>query len=310
MSEAHLTKKIRNRENGILLYGITPPKINLTPEETEAVAHKHIERISKLPIDGLVLYDIQDESGRTDEKRPFPFIKTLDPCEYSKAYLRPLQIPRVIYRAVGNYTQESFAQWLETTKGHQVHAVFVGAASHEQKHPLSLSEAYRLKREINNTLCLGGICIPERHIFKHDEHLRVFRKIDNSCEYFITQCVYNLEASKSFLSDYAEYGKANGKAIVPIIFTLTPCGSAKTLDFMKWLGISIPQHLEDKLRTSNDILHESLQLSIDIFKALYHFGKALGVPIGCNVESVAIRKVEIEASIALLHQIKEIMDEE
>jgi len=304
-----LTDKIRNKENGILLYGITPPKISHTHEETEAIAQKHIERISKLPIDGLVLYDIQDESDRTDETRPFPFIKTLDPCEYSDKYLGPLHIPRVVYRAVGNYTQESFTQWLEATRGQQVHSVFVGAASHDQKNPLSLAEAYRLKRKINNDLCLGGICIPERHMIKHDEHLRVFNKIDNSCEYFITQCVYNLEASKTFLTDCAGYAKTNNKTIVPIIFTLTPCGSTKTLDFMKWLGISIPQRLEGKLRTSDDILHDSLQLSIDIFKELYHLGKELGVPIGCNVESVAIRKVEIEASIELLHRIKKIMDE-
>ncbi len=306
--KAKLTEKIRNNAYGILFYGITPPKHNLAPEAVEAVAQKHIERISKLPIDGLVLYDIQDESDRTDVVRPFPFIKTLDPCEYAEEYLEPLAVPRVIYRAVGNYTKTSFAQWLETTKGRLFHAVFVGAASGQQKNPLSLTEAYRLKREINDDLCLGGICIPERHMVKHDEHLRVFRKIDHSCEYFITQCVYNLEASKAFLTDYAAYAKAHHKKVVPIIFTLTPCGSAKTLDFMKWLGISIPQHLEGKLRTSEDILNDSVQLSIDIFKALYDLGKTLGVPVGCNVESVAIRKVEIEASVTLLHHVKKIID--
>jgi len=72
-----LTDKIRNKESGIILYGITPPKINHTEEEIKTIAQKHIERISKLNVDGLVLYDIQDESDRTDEKRPFPFIKSL-----------------------------------------------------------------------------------------------------------------------------------------------------------------------------------------------------------------------------------------
>lgn len=304
-----LTDKIRNKENGILLYGITPPKINHTEDEIKEIANKHIERISALPIDGLVLYDIQDESDRTDEKRPFPFIKTLDPCRYSHDYLTNLEIPRIVYRAVGNYTTETFPKWLEFTKQNQVHSVFVGAASHNQKKPLSLVEAYKLKKEINDNLCLGGICIPERHMTKHDEHLRVFNKIDNSCEYFITQCVYNLEASKIFLTDYAKYAKENNKEMVPIIFTLTPCGSAKTLDFMKWLGISIPNYLEEDLKESGDILHDSLKLCIDIFKELYHFGKQKGIPIGCNIESVAIRKAEIEASIELLYEIKKIMEE-
>lgn len=302
-----LTDKIRTKQSGILLYGITPPKVKHTSEEIEVIAKKHVERISKLDIDGLVLYDIQDESDRTDEKRPFPFIKTLNPCEYSKKYLQDLKTPRIVYRAVGNYTAERFTTWLEETKQSQVHSVFVGAASHEQQNNITLREAYSLKREVNDNLCLGGITIPERHTKKHNEHERVFAKIDSSCEYFITQCVYDLEAAKIFLSDYAKYSKENNKEMVPIIFTLTPCGSAKTLDFMKWLGINIPNYLEEDLKDSGNILEESVRLSKMFFEELYIFGKKRGIPVGCNVESVAIRKEEIDASVDLLNEVKKII---
>lgn len=37
--------------------------------------------------------------------------------------------------------------------------------------------------------------------------------------------------------------------------------------------------------------------------------KSGGVPTGVNIESVAIRKAEIEASIELLHEIKNFMEE-
>lgn len=302
-----LTDKIRNKESGILLYGITPPKVNHTEDEIKTIAKKHCERISSLNIDGLVLYDIQDESDRTDEKRPFPFIKTINPCEYSKNYLQDLKTPRIVYRAVGNYNPERFTAWLEETKQSQVHSVFVGAASHEQQNNITLKEAYALKKDVNDNLCLGGIAIPERHTKKEDEHLRAFSKIDNSCEYLITQCVYNVEAAKIFLTDYAKYAKENNKEMVPVIFTLTPCGSAKTLDFMKWLGINIPNYLEEDLKESGDILHESIKLSRDIFEELFIFGKRRGIPVGCNVESVAIRKAEIEASIELLDEVKQII---
>lgn len=302
-----LTDKIRNKQSGIILYGITPPKINHTENEIKDIAKRHIDRISKLDVDGLVLYDIQDESDRTDEKRPFPFIKTINPCEYSKNYLQELKTPRIVYRAVGNYNTQTFSNWLEETKQSQVHSIFVGAASHEQNNPLTLKEAYSLKREINDNLCLGGIAIPERHMKKHDEHLRVIAKKNNSCEYFITQCVYDLHAAKTFLSDYAKYSKENNYEMVPIIFTLTPCGSAKTLDFMKWLGINVPNYLEDDLKESGDILHESIKLSRDIFEELYRYGQKKGIPIGCNIESVAIRKAEIDASIELLEEVKKIV---
>ncbi|WP_320033630.1 methylenetetrahydrofolate reductase [Halarcobacter sp.] len=304
-----LTDKIRNKEKGIVLYGITPPKVNHTEDEIKEIAKKHIDRISKLDVDGLVLYDIQDESDRTDEERPFPFIKTLDPCEYSHKYLQELKTPRIVYRAVGNYNTETFTNWLDFTKQDgQVHSVFVGAASHEQKNPLTLKEAYRLKREVNNNLCLGGIAIPERHKKKEDEHLRVASKIENSCEFFITQCVYDVEASKVFLTDYVKYVKENNLPMVPIIFTLTPCGSKKTLDFMKWLGISIPNYLEEDLKESGDILHDSILISKKIFEELYTFGLKRGIPVGCNIESVAIRKAEIEASVELLEEVKAIIE--
>ena len=304
-----LTDKIRKKEEGIILYGITPPKVKHTEEEIKEIAKKHVERISKLNVDGLVLYDIQDESDRTDEKRPFPFIKTINPCEYSKNYLQDLKTPRIVYRAVGNYNEERFSTWLEETKQSQVHSVFVGAASHEQQTNITLRQAYELKRKVNDNLCLGGIAIPERHSKKHDEHLRVASKIDSSCEFFITQCVYDLEASKIFLTDYAKYVKENDLEMVPIIFTLTPCGSAKTLDFMKWLGINIPNYLEEDLKESGNILEESVKLSRDIFEELYIFGKKRGIPVGCNIESVAIRKEEIEASVELLEEVKKIVKE-
>ncbi len=304
-----LKDKIKAKENGIIFYGMTPPKASHTDEKIKEISQKYIDRIKPLDIDGLVLYDIQDESARTNKERPFPFMKTINPCEYSKKYLQELKIPRIIYRAIGKYTKETFSNWLEETTMSQVHSVFVGAASHNQKQSLNVKEAYALKKEINPGLLLGGIAIPERHAKKHDEHLRVFAKIDAGCEYFITQCVYDLESAKIFLTDYAKYAKEHNKNLVPIIFTLTPCGSAKTLDFMKWLGINIPNYLEEDLKESGDILQESVKLSRDIFKELYKFGIKKGIPIGCNIESVAIRKVEIDASIALLYEIKKIIKE-
>ncbi len=305
-----LKEKIKNRKLGILLYGMTPPKEKHTKEELRAIASSHIDRIKDLEIDGLVLYDIQDESDRTKQERPFPFIETLDPCEYAKNFLdSALKFPVIIYRAVGKYDKKGFEKWLQDRVGREFYTVFVGAASKKTKITINIKEAYRLKKDIDEDIMLGGIMIPERHTAKKNEHLRVFSKIENGCEYFISQAVYNLDAAKNFLDDYASYAKQNNKNMVPIIFTLTPCGSNKTLNFMKWLGIHIPISLEEKLKNSEDILEESVKISINTFKELYAYGRKKGIPVGCNVESVAIRKVEIEASVLLLREVKKIIDD-
>ncbi|MDX1809914.1 MAG: methylenetetrahydrofolate reductase [Sulfurospirillaceae bacterium] len=303
-----LKDKIRLKKSGILLYGITPPKVKHTPDEIQAIADKHIERINNLDIDGLVLYDIQDESDRTQEVRPFPFVETLNSSFYKEKYLSSLKVPVIVYKAVGKYDVDEFEDWLSTTKNKDFYSVFVGAASQKTKTNLTIKEAYLLKSKINKELVLGGIVIPERHMEKRDEHLRVTSKMQNGCEYFISQAVYNLDAAKSFLDDYSEYTTRENRSTVPIIFTFTPCGSLKTLAFMKWLGVNIPDYLEEKLKKSDDILEESVKLSKDIFTELYIYGKEKGIPIGCNVESVAIRKVEIEASLKLLKDIKQIID--
>ncbi|HOM02922.1 MAG TPA: methylenetetrahydrofolate reductase [Acetivibrio sp.] len=302
-----LKQKILNGKSGIITYGITPPKKNNTEEKIKEISQKHIERINGLDIDGLVIYDIQDEKDRISENRPFPFIETVDPQIYSENYLKDLKIPKIIYRSVGKYTPDEFRNLIRPVSGEDAFSVFVGAASRNQSVLLKLSDAYKIRQDTNPDLMLGGVAIPERHMKNFDEHLRIIDKINKGCKYFITQAVYNVEAAKDFLSDYYYYSKNSNLTMVPVIFTLTPCGSTKTLEFMKWLGISIPRWLENDLMNSEDILNKSVSLSKSIFNELMEFCLEKGIPVGCNIESVSVRKVEIEASIALAKDIKYMM---
>lgn len=300
-----LVEKIKNRESGIILYGITPPKKGTELEKIEEIAARQIQRLQSLKVDGLILYDIQDEKFRTTEERPFPFMETLDAFTYSEEHLHSLPIPKIIYRAVGKYSQAELTRFLTKVSAKDNLTVFVGAASKDQTVSLSISEAYKLKAKINNELLLGGVTIPERHQSKGDEHIRVFNKIAQGCRFFVSQGVYDVNASKNFLSEYYYYGQAHNIPLVPILFTLTPCGSPKTLQFMKWLGISIPQWLENELIHSNDILQKSVDFSEQSWRELKHFADEKGIPIGCNIESVAIRKVEVDASIELLRRVSQ-----
>ncbi|MDA8093990.1 MAG: methylenetetrahydrofolate reductase [Betaproteobacteria bacterium] len=301
-----LIDKIKNRESGIIVYGMVPPKKDTALERLTEIAALQEQRLQSLKIDGLVLYDIQDEKSRTAEARPFPFIETLDAYEYSRDYLKRLKLPKIIYRSVGKYRAEELTKFLTTASAKEYLTVFVGAASAHQNVTLSMAEAYAVKANSGSQLLLGGVTIPERHLTKGDEHLRVFNKIKQGCDFFISQGVYDVNASKNFLSDYYYYGKEHNIPLVPVLFTLTPCGSLKTLDFMKWLGISIPHWLENELVHSKDILQQSVEFSERNYRELQAFAANKGIPIGCNIESVAIRKVEVEASIELLRRVQAI----
>ncbi len=300
-----LIDKIKKRASDIVLYGITPPKKGTSEDKVAEISARQVERLKNQHVDGLVLYDIQDEKSRTAQERPFPFMETLDCYDYSQQHLQDLAIPKIIYRAVGKYSNNQLTDFLTQADPKEYLSIFVGAASKSQEVSLSINDAYKLKAASDSDVLLGGVVIPERHQAKGDEHLRVFNKIAQGCSFFVSQGVYDVNASKNFLSDYYYYGKENDIPLVPILFTLTPCGSAKTLQFMKWLGISIPKWLENDLIHAKDILQRSVDVSEQSYRELKAFADEKGIPVGCNIESVAIRKVEVDASIELLARVSQ-----
>ncbi|WP_339315882.1 methylenetetrahydrofolate reductase [Paenibacillus sp. FSL R10-2734] len=301
-------QKILSKKPGILTYGMTPPKASHSPEKISEIAQKQVERLKNLDLDALILYDVQEEVDRVDHDRPYPYLPTLDPSIYGDKYLGDLEVPKIIYRCVGNDTRAQFEDWIKTDESENRFSVYVGASSGKQEVKLTLPDAYKLSKQLNRNLTFGGVVIPERHIKKNDEHIRVVDKINNGCNFFITQATYNVEASKNLLSDLYYYNTNHGFEMVPILFNLAPCGTAKTLQFMKWLGISIPGWLENELKYSNDILDKSIQLSQKIFEELFDFGLEKGIPIGCSIESVSTSKLEIEASVQLAKDVKAFLD--
>ena len=173
---------------------------------------------------------------------------------------------------------------------------------------LDLTDAYPAAREHAPGLVLGGIAIGERHSRRQDEHMRILAKTAAGCRFFVTQAVYDVTATKSLLSDYALVLRERGETPVPIILTFSPCGSEKTLGFMKWLGIHFPRWLENDLRFAPDPLAASLALCERIFAEGWGYARDRGVPLGVNVESVSIRKVEIEASLELVRRLQRQME--
>jgi hypothetical protein len=299
-----LKDKIIKKESGILLYGITPPKAHNAPEKIREISLKTTERLQRLNIDGLVIYDLQDESSRNPNERPFPFFSTVDSDIYANEYLGNLDVPKVIYKSVGKISKPRLSGWIDEIQNSKNTSVFVGVPSKQQHVEMRLNEAYELWKDVNKSNILGAVTIPERHQTSRSEHLKIISKMENGCSYFISQCVYNIEFVKNVLSDLQLYCKDNNVEFPMMIFTLTTCGSKKTLDFMDWLGIHLPIWLRNELFHSQDILNKSLELSFTIAKEITDFCIAKNIPFGMNIESVSIRKEEIEASENLLKRVE------
>lgn len=294
---ARTPQELAHREE-TLIFGITPPRLKTEPDRLSQIAQATLARLEALPLDALAIYDIDDESSRTDEERPFPFIRTLDPGVFLRDHLSAWTRPAVVYRCVGKYTRPELTDWL-TAAPDNVASVFVGASSADQPVQMSLPEAQRLRAAVRPGLPLGAVALPERHRRTHTEDARMIAKQRAGCQFFITQIVYDPGNAKDMASDYGYRCRAEGIRPAPLIFTLSLCGSVKTLEFLGWLGVDVPRWIRNELVHADDMLSLSLQQARTTAEELATFCRYLGVPFGFNVESVSNRRVEIEAATEL-----------
>jgi len=301
--------KIKSGASGILTYGITPPKSETTAERIAEIAERTIARLIPLDIDALIVYDVQDESARTAEERPFPFLKAYDPFNFAREYLQELKIPKIIYRPAGKFSAEELSDWLDHLHQHNFYPVFVGVPAPDFPVKVSLPEAYNIWSKHQATSVMGAVTIPERHEVLKDEDKRILDKAACGVSYFISQCVFDVEYAKKVVEDLCLTCREAQATPPTLIFTLTACGSAKTLHFMEWLGIHIPAPLKEELRHSDNMLERSVSVCLHIAEKLMDFCSRQCIPFGFNIESVAIRKDEIEASIYMVNHIAEMLKE-
>jgi hypothetical protein len=299
-----LIGRITNRSGEFLLFALTPPRLSSAGDRAQEIADATLARLRTLALDGLVLYDIADEAVRNPAERPFPFMPTMDPAAFLADNLSSWQAPVVVYRAVGKYSHAELRAWFTEQDASRVMAVLVGAASRQSRSKTSLRAAQALSCEANPELLLGGVAIPERHSERADEHLRLLAKQDAGTRFFVTQVVYDINAAKNLVSDYHYACVERGSDAAPIVFTFSVCGSMRTLEFLRWLGVGVPRWIENDLRHATDTLEASYQLALNTASDLIDYCRSLGVPFGINVESVSSRRVEIEMAVRLAEQVR------
>ncbi len=299
-----LRQRIADRTGEFLIFAVTPPRSTTGPEQTRQIAEVTLSRLRPVGIDGLVLYDIDDESDRNPNERPFPFLPTIDPAEFLARDLVGLDVPAIVYRAVSKHPEDGLDLWLRDQDPTRVLSVFVGASSRGKPTATSLARAYELRNEVRPELPLGGVAIPERHARGGQEHFRLIAKQRAGCSFFVTQVVYDVNAAKDLVSDYRYACASQNLEPVPIVFTFSVCGSVKTLEFLQWLGVDVPRWIANDLRHADDTLDASYDQAVATAVELIAFCRRVGVPFGLNVESVSIRKVEIDAAVRLAARLR------
>lgn len=291
-------------EGEFLLFAITPPRASTSPERMQAIADATLRRLQSVDPDGVVLYDIAEENDRNPDERPFPFLPTIDPADYLANYLSVWQKPAVVYRSVGKYSEADFQEWLASQSTDKIISVLVGSSSSQNVGLTSLKAAYALRQTLQPDLTIGAVVIPERHTARGDEHERMLDKQAAGCSFFVSQVLYDVNAAKNLVSDYRDACDARGIRPRPIAFTLSVCGSTKTLEFLTWLGVQVPRWIQRDLTRTDDTLGVSYEHVRAVAFDMLAYCRRLEVPVGLNVESVSSRRVEIEAAVRLAGEVR------
>ncbi len=292
---SRLFDKIQKAEPGVFLYSLTPPAEEITSEKLYELNRRRAARLSTLDIDGLSIYDVQEERDRKEEKRTFPYRPTLNPLSYGKAMKEHCNTEQIIYLVAGKYSEEQLHRIFRNYPG----ALFVpvGSPSSSSEARTTLGRSLELSSEYTNPI--GSVLIGERNNPGGGEIDRMMSKIEGGVDFFISQCVYNGSLYEKLIDDYLLESKIYGYPLKPIILTFSPVGDRNSLKFMKWLGINFSEEFEKNLPESEKFLKYSIQYLEKIGIRLINTAMERNIPIGLNFESVIGRREEVLASLSL-----------
>jgi hypothetical protein len=301
-----LKSKLLDPAQTVLLYGTTPPRLDTPDEQVSAAAGKLAARIAALPLDGVVVYDIQDETGRTQLPRPFPFMHTIDPRQYSMQLMQSTGLPAITYKALGNLDESGWRAWLSESQRIGFISV-VGRPTSGVRYPLPLSKAIRTAATHPAGFTIGGVVIAERHTVQRSEAARLLAKGIEGCAYFISQTVYSARPTQRLLRDYLRDCRGAGSEPRRVVLTFAPCGREKTLAFLRWLGVNVAPDTERAILGAADPLRKSIEICRDNLRRILDEPYAGEIPLGVNVESVSINRDEIDAGIDLFHALRAVL---
>ena len=298
--------KVRKPKRPVVVYEILPPR------EKEGTLNSYAERISSLlsqtHIDAINIPEVHDEDGRG--ARPIKNLERAEAREFGKLLQDNVGIETIVNRVTVHEKLEDQKNWIkETFYDYDIeNLILVGGESSTINYlgPSVNKTSEYITRDLNTgkfDFFCGGIAIPSRKI----ESERLLRKGSNGIEFFTTQVLYDAGKIKKMLKYYDDICTKNEVLPRRILLSFAPVSSKKNIEFLKWLGVEIPNTTEDRLDDrEKDMTAESLDIASEILNDVLKNNEKLGitVPIGLNVEH--IMSYNFQYSINMLQELSKI----
>lgn len=303
----------------VFLLGEVPPGEGTPPGRCLEIATKFAARSRALATDGFVVYDIQDEPGRSDVDRPFPFRRVGDSSEYAALLAQTSNKPCCVYKCVADAAFEDWVDRAATEHGHSAINLVGRATSGGEYVGPTIAAAMEHCRERGRGRRgprFGCVCIAERHTPEAaaargkphpTEHLNMMRKQRAGAEWFISQAVYDPEPTIRLLKDYGALCRTAGVVPNKVVLTFAPVSRKRTMNFVKWLGVRVPPETEKAILESERPVDESVETLCGVLRTVLEACAGVGVPLGISCESVSVYKSEIDAVHELFRRLQGIL---
>ena len=301
--------KIKKPQRPVVAYEILPPR------EKDGTLNSYAETISSLlsqtHIDAINIPEVHDEAGRGD--RPIVNQKRGEPRKFGMLLQDIVGIEAIVNRVVVHENHDLQKKWIhETHEKYEIENLIIvgGESSSISYEGPTVNEALSfIKNDFNResgSLFSGCIAIPSRK----NESKNLLRKSKNGAEFFTTQVLYDSKNIIKMIDNYQDLCNSNNTFPRRILLSFAPVSSQKNIDFLKWLGVEIPNNTEKYLQARPGTMTDrSLDVAIETLnEVLNHITENnLKVPLGLNVEH--IMSYNFQYSVEMLQELARIYRE-
>ncbi|OUX31789.1 MAG: hypothetical protein CBE24_04570 [bacterium TMED264] len=298
--------KIKKPQRPVVAYEILPPR------EKDGTLNSYAETISSLlsqtHIDAINIPEVHDETGRGE--RPVSNQDRGEPRKFGMLLQDIVGIEAIINRVVVHTPIKEQMKWMEQTyTEYEIdNLIIVGGESSKQKYPgptvnQSLKKVSNMIIGDKKNIFCGGICIPSRK----KESKNLIRKSECGAEFFTTQVLCDSENIIKMINNYQKRCNKIGTFPRRILLSFAPVSSQKNINFLKWLGVEIPEGTEKYLNgRPGSMTERSLDVAIEVLNETLSFitENNLKVPIGLNVEH--IMSYNFQSSVEMLQELAKI----
>ena len=263
-----------------------------------------LEEIHKtIEIDLVNIPELHDESSKNPRgERKRGFEKRIEPRVLAFHIQEQLKLGCIINRVVVHLTPEKQCTWFcESHENYGINKfILVGGEKSTIDYPgPSVITANQLIRKTikDSKLQVGNISIPSRI----NEAERMKNKVESGADFFTTQIIYHAEEFIQLLDELSIHNSLREENT--IFLSLSPIRTIRSIKFLRWLGVTISNDLEEKLIEDPDLIeNKSLDHIGDIWARIcnhvkitqssFHVGINL-CPIGAIPASTSVQLSEI-----------------